>query len=277
MKIIKNYKRFVNESVDPGIKSLIDVPEEVFQISKKISTDFYDKVKKPTFEFDKDKGVILKFGVTEKDFTFVDQNEELELDLNDTARKKRHFNVTLIFEDKISETLEVKYLVKFKENIENDENSYKDEEDEEDEDFIDKFELNRDEFDNGFDEEQIDRNIQKRIKEKDYKFIEDDGIYNEEFNPLKKEDWEKTNKYIKRKIGILTREEAIEKGEKIVMNHASKRLTYFKWSERDPKVAEEYLKFIGEHPWVQQLVWDGKKWSEGGIATDATGLFGHVS
>jgi len=245
--IIKDYKRFVNESVDSSIKSITDIPEEVFMTAKKIAADYYDKTRKPVFEFSPEKGLLMKFGVTDKDFRFAEEGT-LELDLNTAAKRKRDYNVTLIYDDKITETEEVQYIVKFEPNTE----PYIEVDGEdEDNDFVDEYELNKDPEEN-FDDEDIDKNINRRIKQ-DVQFIDnddddDDDFLDEEFNPLKKEDWKKAGKTIRKGVGILTKEEAVEKGREIVMNHVNRKKKYLDLLEEDPEAAEKYLEFFGHNP-----------------------------
>lgn len=280
MNIIKNYKRFLTESIDPSIKSLEDVPEEVITTAKKIANDFFDKVRKPSFELDSDKGLIFKFEITEQDFLMIDENEDLKLDLNATARGKRSNEVTLVFDDKISETFEVSYLVNFNPKSEYDSNFMENDLDDDDDDFVDEYELNKHEFDHSFDEDEIDNNIKKKVR-KEIEFIDDDdedddddfGIY-EEFNPLKKDDWKKANSSFKKKIGILTKEEAIQKGLNIVSEHRTKNMVYKSWLEKNPEIAEKFLEFIGNNPEVKFPRWNGEKWIDSGEYFDGTGILG---
>lgn len=261
--IIKNYKRFVNESIDPNIKSISDVPEEIFMTAKKIAGDYYDKTKKPTFILDPDKGLIMKFGVTDKDFNFVNE-EDLKLDLNTAAKRKRDYKVVLIYDNSITETQEIQYIVNFEPNTDEDNIDFDDENNEED--FIDEYELDKKAYqneDDTDDEEDIDRNIKKRMK-RDIDIVEDDDDDDdddilEEFNPLKKEDWKKAGKGIRKGIGILTKEEAIEKGREIVMNHVNRKKKYLELLEIDPEMAEKYLEFFGYNPQGFPK-WTGEKW-----------------
>ena len=283
MSIIKNYKRFLTESLDPSIKSLEDVPEEVIQTAKRIANDFFDRVRKPIFELDSNKGLIFRFEITEQDFLMIDEEEDLTLDLNQTARGKRSNDVTLVFDDKISETYQVTYIVNFdakSEHILDDENL---EDDDDDEDFIDDYELNKNEFNHDFDEDEIDNHIVKKIKKNNIDFEDnlnddddDDDDYGlrEDFNPFKKKDWEKASSSIKRGIGILSKEEAIQKGLQIVRKHKTKSMVYESWLEKDSNVAEKFLEYVGKNPDVKFPRWNGERWIDSGEYFDGSGILG---
>jgi hypothetical protein len=168
MDILKNYKLFlsINEVVDSDkeIGSLADVPKEVIETSKKIANDIFERVRKPIFEYLPDKGLVMKFQVTSQDFEYIDENEPLTLDVTEGARRKRTFDVTLNFLDKISESMEVQYLVTF-EMVESEVEDFID--DNEDIEFEDEYEA-PDEDDEYFDEDIADQEIKKgKIKIQD--------------------------------------------------------------------------------------------------------------
>lgn len=114
MDILRKYRHFINEAVDSDkeIRTLNDVPSEVIESAKKIAGDMFDRVRKPVFELSPE-GLIMKFQVTQQDFNYIDENETLKLDMTEGARKKRTYDVTLSYLDRISETFEVTYLVNF--------------------------------------------------------------------------------------------------------------------------------------------------------------------
>jgi hypothetical protein len=67
---------------------------------------------------------------------------------------------------------------------------------------------------------------------------------NEEFNPLKREDWKKTGTSIRKGIGFLTPEEELEKGKELVLNHPQRSKVYDDIIEKgDNDKAEKYLRF----------------------------------
>ena len=53
-----------------------DVPSEVIETAKKITSYIFTKVKKPTFEFIPGTGLVMKFYITDQDFNYIDKNEE---------------------------------------------------------------------------------------------------------------------------------------------------------------------------------------------------------
>ena len=80
---------------------------------------------------------------------------------------------------------------------------------------------------------------------------------NEEFNPLKKEDWRQAGHSIKKGMGFLTPEEELEAGKKMVLTHKTRSDVYNaylngytdrkgKEHPADPKKAEAYLRFWGK-------------------------------
>jgi hypothetical protein len=164
MDILRNYKNFLKESVDSDkdIKSVDDVPSEVIETAKKIASDIFDRVKKPTFEFIPGKGLVMKFYITDQDFNYIDKEEPLTLDVTEGARKKRTFDVTLNFLDAISETFEVKYIVEFDMlEMGPDEDDY-DDDDEEGEDIIIDDDYEKYDDEDYFDEDVADKKLRKR-------------------------------------------------------------------------------------------------------------------
>lgn len=69
---------------------------------------------------------------------------------------------------------------------------------------------------------------------------------NEEFNPLKKEDWKKAGSSIRRGAGFTTPEEEMEEGKKIISGNPVKWGYYQELLKTDPKKAQKYLQFWGE-------------------------------
>lgn len=257
MSIIKKYKLFINESADSSneIKQMSDVPQEVIDISKKIASDIYDKVKKPIFEIEDGIGLVMKFNTTEQDFNYIDSEQPLKLDLGDGARRKRSYDVTLIFIDKISETFEVKYKVDF-EMLENDI-------DEDDIDDIDEDDIDneiKDDYYNNYDDEFLDDDeIEKDFKINkfdDFDSLDDDDISNEEFNPLKKKDWKDVGDRVRKGIGFLTPEEELEEGKRRVFSHPNRFKVY---SNLDSDKAEKYLIFWANHDTNATPVWNENK------------------
>jgi hypothetical protein len=115
MDILRKYKHFINEAVDSDkeVKGLNDVPNEVIESAKKIVGDMFDRVRKPTFEYEPGTGLVMKFQVTQQDFNYIDENEPLTLDVTEGARKKRTYDVKLTYLDSVSETYEIQYVVNF--------------------------------------------------------------------------------------------------------------------------------------------------------------------
>lgn len=165
MDILKKYRKFINESAntDSEVNSLADVPEEVIETAKKIASDIFDRVRKPTFEFIKGEGLIMKFTVTIQDFKFANNDEPLTLDMTEGARRKRAYEVTLNYYDSISETYEVQYLVTFGTMGGSDTIMGVDEDDE---DFIDEYEKIEKDDDDDFEEEVIDKKFFSNKKDK---------------------------------------------------------------------------------------------------------------
>jgi len=114
MDILRKYKHFVNESVDSDkeVKTIADVPPDVIETARKIAGDMFDRVRKPVFSIEPE-GLVMTFCVSEQDFKYIDVNEPLKLEVSEGAKKKRIYDVTLNYLDRISEMFEVKYVVNF--------------------------------------------------------------------------------------------------------------------------------------------------------------------
>jgi hypothetical protein len=69
---------------------------------------------------------------------------------------------------------------------------------------------------------------------------------NEEFNPLKKDDWKAAAGSIRRGVGFLTPKEEIQKGKEIVMRNPVKKRAYENMLIKDKEMAEKYLRFWAE-------------------------------
>jgi hypothetical protein len=156
---LKKYKNFINESVNSemSINNMNDVPNEVISTSKSIANGLFDKVKKVSFRIDDDKNLIIKFGITEQDFKYIDQDEDLTSDLNDGAKKKRLYDVSLTFLNSISETYEVEFIVNF--HLKTDDNKIELDINDDDDDMDDNYYKNDDE--DYIDDDDIDNNIMK--------------------------------------------------------------------------------------------------------------------
>lgn len=68
-------------------------------------------------------------------------------------------------------------------------------------------------------------------------------IVEEEFNPLRREDWKKAGTSIRRGAGFLNPEEELEEGKKRVLNHPVRKRKYQELLARNPEAAEAYLRF----------------------------------
>jgi hypothetical protein len=181
MSILKKYKHFINETVNNSteVKSLQDVPAEVFDITMKIVHGIFDKIKKANFDFTSSDGLTYSFIVTPEDYRFIKPSEKLTLDASENHMKKLKYEVELtLIEDK-SETFEVVYSINFKfapnpqklnnyysQNDHSEEDdfdkSYPDDEDDFDEDLLDKKikrgKVNLDDFKTDFLELEDDEN-----------------------------------------------------------------------------------------------------------------------
>lgn len=257
MSIIKKYKIFVNESIDSGndIKQISDVPKEVFETSKKIVSDIYDKVRKPTFEIEPENGLVLKFVITEQDFNYVDTENQLTLDLGEGAKKKRTYDVTLTYLDKISETFEIKYKVDFEMSELSSDDEYIVDDEDDDIEIEDNYYKHDD--DDIFDDDEIEKNFKlnkfDEFDNLDNTDIVEDDISNEEFNPFIKKDWREAGDKIRKGIGFLTPEEEIEEGKKKVFSHPNRFKVYTKL---DPDKADKYLIFWANHDVNATPVWN---------------------
>lgn len=81
---------------------------------------------------------------------------------------------------------------------------------------------------------------------------------NEEFNPLKREDWKSAGNYIRKGVGFLSNEEKMEQAKKIVLNHPVRSKIYKKFLNEDPYKADMYLLFWSENDQYANPVWDSK-------------------
>jgi hypothetical protein len=79
---------------------------------------------------------------------------------------------------------------------------------------------------------------------------------NEEFNPLKKQDWKDTGNYLRKGMGFLNDEEKIEKAEEMILSHPVRSQIYKKFLREDPLKAEEYVIFWSENEEGANPVWD---------------------
>ena len=169
MKVLRNFDNFVNESImqplshmidsDEYVKSLKDVPHEVIQTSKKIVNSVFDRVRKPKFEYVPNKGIMFNFFVNEQDFKYIDQDEVLTLGKG--VNKNKIYDVTLEYVDKITETFEAIYKVKFKIIGDDENNDFLVDDDDENNDFVDEYEIPNPEDLEYFDEDEADNNIKK--------------------------------------------------------------------------------------------------------------------
>jgi DNA replication protein DnaD len=50
-----------------------------------------------------------------------------------------------------------------------------------------------------------------------------------------------------------------EKGLKIIMDHKGKKQTYEAFQKKDPKMAEEYVRFISKNAGANYISWDKEK------------------
>jgi len=178
MDVLRKYNHFINEAVDndKDVKSMNDVPDEVIAIARKIATDMYDRVGRPTFEFRQGEGVLMRFFVTEQDFRFIDENENLTLDMAEGARMKRGYDVILIYNDRISETFELQYIVTFEKN----EHNPIIVDDDEDDVIIDNDYYKQDPDDVFFDDDEAHRDIMRgkyKIKDEEFDDIDDDDDF----------------------------------------------------------------------------------------------------
>jgi len=171
MDVLRKYRHFVNEAVDSDkeVRIMNDVPTEVIQTAKKIATDIYHKVRKPTFDFIRGQGLVMKFFINEQDFRYIDEESDLSLDVVNGAKSKREYDVKLIYLDKVTETFEVSYLVTFDINDNTPDNWEEDEED-----VVVNDEYEKPEEEDYFDEDEADNNIKKgKIKIEDIDELED--------------------------------------------------------------------------------------------------------
>ena len=82
---------------------------------------------------------------------------------------------------------------------------------------------------------------------------------NEEFNPLKREDWKSAGNAVRKGVGFLTPEEELEEGLKNVKSHSMYYQIYQDFLENEPEKADEYLKFWANNKLGSIPVWNGTK------------------
>jgi len=100
---------------------------------------------------------------------------------------------------------------------------------------------------------------------------------NEEFNPLKGEDWKKAGTAVRKGAGFLTPEEELEAGKKLVLNHPTRSRAYQQFLKEDPDKANKYLQFWAKHldpnstpVWIE----DKKMWVAKGKQYSSPGSMG---
>ena len=84
-------------------------------------------------------------------------------------------------------------------------------------------------------------------------------LIEEEFNPLKKDDWKAVGDSIRKGAGFSTPEEEIEEGKERVLSHVKRREVYLKLKSSDPEKANEYLRFWANHGLNATPYWDDEK------------------
>lgn len=57
-------------------------------------------------------------------------------------------------------------------------------------------------------------------------------------------------------MGLSTKKNWKEKGLKVVNAHLGKQKVYENYQKRDPKMADEYLKFLAKQPDAVYISWD---------------------
>ena len=60
-------------------------------------------------------------------------------------------------------------------------------------------------------------------------------------------------------MGLLKNKNWKEKGLKVVNGHKGKRKVYESYQEKDPNMADEYLKFLAKQPDAVYISWDKAK------------------
>jgi len=60
-------------------------------------------------------------------------------------------------------------------------------------------------------------------------------------------------------MGLLKNKNWKEKGLKVVNGHKGKRAVYESYQDKDPNMAEEYLKFLAKQPDAVYISWDKAK------------------
>lgn len=82
---------------------------------------------------------------------------------------------------------------------------------------------------------------------------------NEEFNPLKRDDWKATGEYLRKGAGFLTEDEKLEQAKDMVLSHPVRSKVYKKFLNENPYKAEEYIMFWAENDEKANPVWNEKK------------------
>lgn len=83
---------------------------------------------------------------------------------------------------------------------------------------------------------------------------------NEDFNPLKRDDWKSAGNSIRKGVGFLTPDEEIEAGKKLVLNHPTRSQIYHHFLDEEPDKAEAFLRFWGKNLDGRGTpVWNGSK------------------
>lgn len=113
MKEILNFEKyFEGRSPEKDLEVIhYDIPDEVKKTSLKILHGMFDKVKDVTFYVDSNGVPYVEFGVNEEDFKFIEPSTDLEMDVSDGVRRKRHYDVTLKFNDKFEDDKIVLYEI----------------------------------------------------------------------------------------------------------------------------------------------------------------------
>lgn len=87
---------------------------------------------------------------------------------------------------------------------------------------------------------------------------------NEDFNPLKSEDWKSAGNTVRKGFGFLTPEELIEKGKQMIAKSAKYKAIYDQWLKKDPIAAEKFITFIAENPNTVYYGYVDGKWVDTG-------------
>ena len=82
---------------------------------------------------------------------------------------------------------------------------------------------------------------------------------NEEFNPLKKDDWKGAGNYLRKGAGFLSEEEKLEKAKEMILRHPVRSKITKKFLNENPLKAEEYVIFWTENDELANPVWDERR------------------